>query len=62
MQVDHRLHPKPSLKELQVGGNLDLDSFNTHGISIHTDTGDPRIMEKSLNPSFSHQQLCYIYW
>lgn len=45
MQVDHRLHPKPSLKELQVGGNPDLDSFKTQGISIHA--GDPRILEKS---------------
>lgn len=53
MQVDHRLNLKPSPKELQVGGNLDLDSFSPHGISVHTDdAGDTRILEKSvISPS-----------
>lgn len=40
------LHPKPSPVELQIRGNLDLDSFNPHGISVYTDdAGDLQIME-----------------
>lgn len=35
------LHPKPTPVELQISGNLDLHSFNPHGISVYTDdTGD----------------------
>lgn len=35
------LHPKPTPVELQIRGNLDLHSFNPHGISVYTDdTGD----------------------
>lgn len=35
------LHPKPTPVELQIMGNLDLHSFNPHGISVYTDdTGD----------------------
>lgn len=39
------LHPKPTPVELQIKGNLDLDSFNPHGISVYTDNaGDIQIM------------------
>lgn len=43
------LHPKPTPVELQIRGNLDLDSFNPHGISVYSDdAGDPQIMEYSI--------------
>lgn len=45
------LHPKPTPVELQIRGNLDLHSFNPHGISVYTDdTGDVQWK----NASFSH--------
>lgn len=31
------LHPKPTPVELQIKGDLDLSSFNPHGISVYTD-------------------------
>lgn len=31
------LHPKPNAVVLQIKGNLDLSSFNPHGISVYTD-------------------------
>ncbi|XP_076016769.1 serum paraoxonase/arylesterase 2-like [Genypterus blacodes] len=34
------LHPKPSPVELQIKGQLDLNSFNPHGISVYIDDTD----------------------
>ena len=35
------LHPIPTPVELQIKGDLDLSSFNPHGISVYTDeTGE----------------------
>lgn len=34
------LHPKPSPVELQIKGDLDLSSFNPHGISVFVDEDD----------------------
>lgn len=34
------LHPKPTPVELQIKGELDLTSFNPHGISVYTDEAD----------------------
>lgn len=31
------LHPQPTPVELQIKGELDLSSFNPHGISVYTD-------------------------
>lgn len=39
------LHPKPTPVELQIRGNLDLDSFNPHGISVYADdAGEAQIV------------------
>ncbi|MEQ2308886.1 hypothetical protein AMECASPLE_032901 [Ameca splendens] len=37
MYVLDLLHPKPTPVELQIKGELDLSSFNPHGISVYTD-------------------------
>uniref|UniRef100_A0A3Q3BEF6 Paraoxonase n=1 Tax=Kryptolebias marmoratus TaxID=37003 RepID=A0A3Q3BEF6_KRYMA len=37
------LHPKPSPVELQIMGELDLGSFNPHGISVHRDEADDSV-------------------
>ena len=37
MYVLDMLHPKPTPVELQIKGELDLSSFNPHGISVYTD-------------------------
>ncbi|KAF7665727.1 hypothetical protein LDENG_00132590 [Lucifuga dentata] len=34
------LHPKPSPVELQIKGQLDLSSFNPHGISVYINDAD----------------------
>lgn len=43
------LHPNPTPLELQIKGNLDLDSFIPHGISTYTDeAGDASLSTLSL--------------
>ncbi|XP_034084131.1 LOW QUALITY PROTEIN: serum paraoxonase/arylesterase 2-like [Gymnodraco acuticeps] len=37
------LHPKPTPVELQIKGELDLNSFNPHGISVYTDEADDSV-------------------
>lgn len=37
------LHPKPTPVELQINGELDLSSFNPHGISVYTDEADDSV-------------------
>ncbi|KAE8288675.1 Serum paraoxonase/arylesterase 2 [Larimichthys crocea] len=37
------LHPKPTPVELQIKGDLDLSSFNPHGISVYTDEADDSV-------------------
>lgn len=37
------LHPKPTPVELQIKGELDLSSFNPHGISVYTDEADDSV-------------------
>ncbi|XP_054478306.1 serum paraoxonase/arylesterase 2-like [Anoplopoma fimbria] len=37
------LHPKPTPVELQIKGDLDLNSFNPHGISTYTDEADDSV-------------------
>ncbi|XP_039974806.1 serum paraoxonase/arylesterase 2-like isoform X2 [Xiphias gladius] len=37
------LHPKPTPVELQIKGELDLSSFNPHGISVYTDETDDSV-------------------
>lgn len=41
------LHPKPTPVKLRIKGNLDLDSFNPHGISTYTDDTGEIIGEKN---------------
>lgn len=44
MYILDLLHPKPTPVELQIKGELDLSSFNPHGISVYTDeTGNVQI-------------------
>ncbi|XP_053743795.1 serum paraoxonase/arylesterase 2-like [Synchiropus splendidus] len=37
------LHPKPTPVELQIKGELDLSTFNPHGISLYTDPTDDSV-------------------
>lgn len=37
MYVMDLLHPKPTAVQLQIKGELDLSSFNPHGISAYVD-------------------------
>ncbi|XP_071325098.1 serum paraoxonase/arylesterase 2-like isoform X2 [Trachinotus anak] len=37
------LHPKPTPEKLQIKGELDLSSFNPHGISVYTDETDDSV-------------------
>uniref|UniRef100_UPI0037E84531 serum paraoxonase/arylesterase 2-like n=1 Tax=Semicossyphus pulcher TaxID=241346 RepID=UPI0037E84531 len=37
------LHPKPTPVELKIKGELDLSSFNPHGISLYTDETDDSV-------------------
>lgn len=37
MYVMDLLHPRPNPVELQIKGELDLSSFNPHGISAYVD-------------------------
>ncbi|KAM9353835.1 serum paraoxonase/arylesterase 2-like [Symphorus nematophorus] len=37
------LHPKPTPVELQIKGDLDLSSFNPHGISVYIDEADDSV-------------------
>uniref|UniRef100_A0A3B5KMG0 Paraoxonase n=1 Tax=Xiphophorus couchianus TaxID=32473 RepID=A0A3B5KMG0_9TELE len=43
MYVLDLLHPKPTPVELQIKGELDLSSFNPHGISVYTNEADDSI-------------------
>lgn len=44
MYILDLLHPKPTPVELQIRGDLDLRSFNPHGISVYIDdAGDVQI-------------------
>ncbi|KAM9722966.1 serum paraoxonase/arylesterase 2-like [Menidia menidia] len=43
MYVLDLLHPKPTPVELQIEGDLDLSSFNPHGISVFTDEADDSV-------------------
>ncbi|CAG12039.1 unnamed protein product [Tetraodon nigroviridis] len=50
------LHPKPTPVELQIRGNLDLDSFNPHGISVYADDADDSIYLFVVNhPQYKSQ-------
>nr|XP_046255637.1 serum paraoxonase/arylesterase 2-like isoform X2 [Scatophagus argus] len=43
MYILDLLHPKPVPVELQIKGDLDLSSFNPHGISVYTDDADDSV-------------------
>ncbi|XP_076594131.1 serum paraoxonase/arylesterase 2-like isoform X1 [Chaetodon auriga] len=43
MYIVDLLHPKPTPVELQIKGDLDLSSFNPHGISVYTDEADDSV-------------------
>uniref|UniRef100_A0A3Q1FMC2 Serum paraoxonase/arylesterase 2-like n=1 Tax=Acanthochromis polyacanthus TaxID=80966 RepID=A0A3Q1FMC2_9TELE len=43
MYLLNLLHPKPTPVQLQIKGELDLSSFNPHGISVYTDETDDNI-------------------
>ncbi|GAA6224977.1 serum paraoxonase/arylesterase 2-like [Lates japonicus] len=43
MYILDLLHPKPTPVELQIKGELDLSSFNPHGISVYTDETDDSV-------------------
>ncbi|XP_070767879.1 serum paraoxonase/arylesterase 2-like [Enoplosus armatus] len=43
MYVLDLLHPKPTPVELQIKGELDLSSFNPHGISVYIDEADDSV-------------------
>ncbi|XP_068426182.1 serum paraoxonase/arylesterase 2-like [Clinocottus analis] len=43
MYVMDLLHPKPTAVELQIKGELDLSSFNPHGISAYVDEADDSV-------------------
>lgn len=66
MYVLDLLHPQPTPVELQIKGQLDLSSFNPHGISVYTDeAGEVQIAcskltveQRSLCMKLSHL-LCW---
>ncbi|XP_042346630.1 serum paraoxonase/arylesterase 2-like isoform X2 [Plectropomus leopardus] len=43
MYIVDLLHPKPTPVELEIKGELDLSSFNPHGISVYTDEADDSV-------------------
>ncbi|XP_053182606.1 serum paraoxonase/arylesterase 2-like [Scomber japonicus] len=43
------LHPIPTPVELQIKGDLDLSSFNPHGISVYTDETDDSVYLFTVN-------------
>ncbi|XP_035528653.1 serum paraoxonase/arylesterase 2-like isoform X1 [Morone saxatilis] len=43
MYILDLLHPKPTPVELQIKGDLDLNSFNPHGISVYMDEADDSV-------------------
>ncbi|CAK6960478.1 serum paraoxonase/arylesterase 2-like [Scomber scombrus] len=43
------LHPTPTPVELQITGDLDLSSFNPHGISVYTDETDDSVYLFTVN-------------
>ncbi|KAM7383641.1 hypothetical protein PAMP_003276 [Pampus punctatissimus] len=43
------LHPKATPVELQIKGELDLSSFNPHGISVYTDETDDSVYLFTVN-------------
>ncbi|KAM4581023.1 serum paraoxonase/arylesterase 2-like [Odontesthes bonariensis] len=43
MYVLDLLHPQPTPVELQIKGDLDLGSFNPHGISVYQDEADDSV-------------------
>ncbi|KAK9513641.1 hypothetical protein VZT92_027157 [Zoarces viviparus] len=43
MYIMDMLHPKPTPVELQIKGELDLSSFNPHGISAYIDEADDSV-------------------
>uniref|UniRef100_A0A3Q3LHN0 Paraoxonase n=1 Tax=Labrus bergylta TaxID=56723 RepID=A0A3Q3LHN0_9LABR len=50
------LHPKPKPVELQIKGELDLSSFNPHGISVYTDEADDSVYLFVVNhPQYKSQ-------
>uniref|UniRef100_A0A1A7XMY5 Paraoxonase n=2 Tax=Iconisemion striatum TaxID=60296 RepID=A0A1A7XMY5_9TELE len=57
MYVLDLLHPKPNPVELQIKGELDLDSFNPHGISVYTDEADDSVYLLVVNHPKSKSQV-----
>ncbi|XP_054869822.1 serum paraoxonase/arylesterase 2-like isoform X2 [Amphiprion ocellaris] len=57
MYVLNLLHPKPSPVELQIKGELDLSSFNPHGISVYTDETDDNIYVFVVNHPHEASQV-----
>uniref|UniRef100_A0A3B4Z4R6 Paraoxonase n=1 Tax=Stegastes partitus TaxID=144197 RepID=A0A3B4Z4R6_9TELE len=57
MYVVDMLHPKPTPVELQIKGELDLSSFNPHGISVYTDEADDSIYVFVVNHPHSNSQI-----
>ncbi|XP_037310734.1 serum paraoxonase/arylesterase 2-like isoform X2 [Pungitius pungitius] len=43
MYVMDMLHPRPTAVQLQIKGDLDLSSFNPHGISAYVDEADDSV-------------------
>ncbi|XP_067457916.1 serum paraoxonase/arylesterase 2-like [Thunnus thynnus] len=43
------LHPDPTPVELQIKGELDLSTFNPHGISVYTDEADDSVYLFTVN-------------
>uniref|UniRef100_A0A3Q1F3W8 Paraoxonase n=1 Tax=Acanthochromis polyacanthus TaxID=80966 RepID=A0A3Q1F3W8_9TELE len=57
MYVLDLLHPRPTPVELQIKGELDLSSFNPHGISVYTDETDDNIYVFVVNHPHEASQV-----
>ncbi|XP_039885452.1 serum paraoxonase/arylesterase 2-like isoform X2 [Simochromis diagramma] len=57
MYVLDLLHPKPTPVELQISGELDLSSFNPHGISAYTDEADDSVYLFVVNHPHHNSQV-----
>ncbi|XP_051813090.1 serum paraoxonase/arylesterase 2-like isoform X1 [Acanthochromis polyacanthus] len=57
MYLLNLLHPKPTPVQLQIKGELDLSSFNPHGISVYTDETDDNIYVFVVNHPHEASQV-----
>ncbi|KAI3360459.1 hypothetical protein L3Q82_002351 [Scortum barcoo] len=61
MYVLDLLHPKPTPVELKINGELDLSSFNPHGISAYVDEADDIVYLFVVNHPQKHTSQIEIF-